>query len=66
MLLSFFLKKMVPFFVTGALAKVSHADYQYFNTSNSGSRDSGFKPRQSRCFLRQETLLHFVSLHPGV
>ena len=25
-----------------------------------------FKPRPSRCFLRQETLLHFVSLHPGV
>ena len=26
----------------------------------------GFKPRPSRCFLRQGTLLHFVSLQPGV
>ena len=33
------------------------------NTSNSGR---GFKPRPSRCFLRQGSLLHFVSLHPGV
>ena len=24
-----------------------------FNTSNSGSGDLGFKPRPSRCFLRQ-------------
>ena len=27
---------------------------------------SGFKPRPSRCFLREGTLLHFVCLHPGV
>ena len=33
------------------------------NTSNSGR---GFKPRPSPCFLRQGSLLHFVSLHPGV
>ena len=26
----------------------------------------GFKPRPSSCFLRQLTLLHFVSLWPGV
>ena len=36
------------------------------NTSNSRSRGSGFKPRPSGCFLTQRTLLHFVSLHPGV
>ena len=36
------------------------------NTSKFGSEDPRFKPRPSRCFLRQETLLHFVSLHPGV
>ena len=37
------------------------------NTSNSGeSGRPGFKPRRSRCFLRQETLLRFVSLHPRV
>ena len=36
------------------------------NTSNSGSGGPGFQPRPSRCFLRQETLLFFVSLHPGV
>ena len=36
------------------------------NTSNSGSGSPGFKPRPSHCFLRQESLLHFVSLHPGV
>jgi len=36
------------------------------NTSNSGSGGPGFKPRPSRCFLGQETLLHFVSLHLGV
>ena len=29
-------------------------------------RGPRFKPRPSRCFLRQETLLHFVSVHPGV
>ena len=39
---------------------------QAVNTSNSGSGGPGFKPRPSRCFLRQGTLLHFVSLHPGV
>ena len=36
------------------------------NTSNSGLGGPGFKPRPSRCFLRQGTLLHFVSLHPCV
>ena len=36
------------------------------NTSNCGSGGQEFKPRLSRCFLRQGTLLHFVSLHPGV
>ena len=37
------------------------------NTSNSrGSGGLGFKPRLSCCFLRQGTLLNFVSLHPGV
>ena len=36
------------------------------NTSNSGSGGLGFKPRPSRCFLRQGTSLHFVSLHPVV
>ena len=36
------------------------------NTANSGSGGLRFKPRPSNCFLRQETLLHFVSLHPGV
>ena len=35
-------------------------------TSNSGSGDLGFKPRPSCCFLRQGTLLPFVSPHPGV
>ena len=29
---------------------------QVVNTSNSGSGGSGFKPRPSRCFLRQGTL----------
>ena len=33
------------------------------NTSNSGSRGPGFKPRPSRCTFRQGTLLHLVSLH---
>ena len=33
------------------------------NTSNSELGGSGFKPRSSHCFLRQGTLLHFVSLH---
>ena len=36
------------------------------NTSNAGSEGPGVKPRQSLCFLRQATLLHFASLHPGV
>ena len=36
------------------------------NTSNSRSGDLGFKRRPSRCFLRQGTLLPFVSLHTGV
>ena len=34
--------------------------------SNCGSGGPGFKPRPPRCFLRQGTLLQFVSLHPGV
>ena len=37
-----------------------------FNTLNSRSGGLGFKPCPSRCFLRQGTLPHFVSLHPGV
>ena len=37
-----------------------------FNTSTSVSGGPGFKPRPSRCFLRQGTLLQFFSLHPGV
>ena len=36
------------------------------NTSNLRSRGPGFKSRPSRCFLRRGTLLHFVSLYPGV
>ena len=36
------------------------------NTSNSGSEGLVLKPRPSRCFLRQGTLLHLDSLHPGV
>ena len=36
------------------------------NTSNSRSGGPGFKLRPLRCFLRQGTLLHLVSLHPGV
>ena len=35
------------------------------NTLNSGSGGPGFKPRSSCCFLRQGTLLHFISFHPG-
>ena len=33
---------------------------------NSGSGGQRFKPRPSRCCLRQGTLLHFVSLHPNL
>ena len=33
---------------------------------NTTSAGPGFKPRPLHCFLRQRTLLHFVSLHPGV
>ena len=36
------------------------------NTSNSGSEGPGFKPRPLHWFLRQGTLLHYVSLHSGV
>ena len=36
------------------------------NTSNSEPGGPGFKTRPSRCFLRQGTLLSFVSLHLGV
>ena len=36
------------------------------NNSKFGSEGPRFKPRPSRCFLIQETFLHFVSLHPGV
>ena len=32
------------------------------DTSNFRSGGPGFKPRPSRFFLRQETLLHFVSI----
>ena len=39
---------------------------QVVNSSNSRSGGPGFKPRPPRPFLRQRTLLHFVSLHPGV
>ena len=39
---------------------------QGVNTWNSGSGGPGFKPCPWRCFLRQGTLLHFASLHPGV
>ena len=33
------------------------------NTSDFRSGSPGFKPHPSGCFLRQGTLLHFVSLH---
>ena len=36
------------------------------NTSNSVSGGPKFKSHPLRCFLRQGTLLHFVSLQPGV
>ena len=36
------------------------------NTLNSRSGGTGFNPRVSNGFLRQGTLHHFVSLHPGV
>ena len=36
------------------------------DNSNSGSGVPGFKPCLSFFLIRQETLLHFVSLHPGV
>ena len=39
---------------------------QVVNTSNSQAGSPGFKPCPEHCFLRQGTLLHFVSLHPGV
>ena len=39
---------------------------QVVNTLNSESGGPGFKPGPLRCFLRQGTLLHFVSLHPVV
>ena len=39
---------------------------EQLNTSNSGSGAPGFKPCPLQCFLRQGTLFHFVSLHPGV
>ena len=34
--------------------------------SNSGSEGQGFKPCLSHCYLRQGTLLHFVSSHRGI
>ena len=43
-----------------------------FNADSKGTWPSvqstppGFKPCLSRCFLRQGTLLHFVSLHQGI
>ena len=36
------------------------------NTLNSRSGGPGFKPRPLCCFLRQGTLLHFVSLYSGL
>ena len=36
------------------------------DTFNSGSGGAGIKLRLSHCYLRQGTLLHVVSLHPGV
>ena len=36
------------------------------NNSNSRSGGLGFKPHPSHCFLRQGSLLQFVSLHSGV
>ena len=36
------------------------------NTSNSRSGGPGFKLYPSRCFLRQGTFLHFVSLDSGL
>ena len=56
---------------------VSHSfAYGYFNlggvcgrvvnTSNSRCRGLGFRSHLFHCFLRQGTLLHFLSLHPGV
>ena len=36
------------------------------NTLTSGSGGPRVRPRQLRCVLRQVTLLHFISLHPGV
>ena len=40
--------------------------WRALNTSNSESGGPGFKFRPSCCFLRQGTLLHFVSIHTGV
>ena len=39
---------------------------QVVNTLNSRSGGRKFKPHPLHCFLRQGTLLCFVSLHPGV
>ena len=39
---------------------------QVDNTANSGFGGMGFKPHVLHCFLKQGTLLHFASLHPGV
>ena len=36
------------------------------NTLNSGFGGMGCKPHLSCCFPRQGTLLHLISLHPGV
>ena len=36
------------------------------NTSNSGSGGPGGSSLERRVVLRQEIILHFVSLHPGV
>ena len=36
-----------------------------FNTQNFGSGGPWFRSRPPRCFLRQGTLLHFVSIHPA-
>ena len=42
------------------------AERPLINTLNSRSGGLWFKRRPSGCFLRQGTLLHFVSLHVNV
>ena len=45
--------------ISGARGQFKKSGFQAVNTSNSGSGGPGFRPRQSRCFFRQGTLLHF-------